>query len=202
MKHLLTIMLWLAMASVACAQQAISIRDHDNTDRYLTVNEDGTISVDANVSDVFGDSELILATGADGLSNTLDTLRVAAFNYCWNGTTWDRCFTYNPCDRGARTTVPINQSASAEIVAASAGKKIYVCSGMLATDADETVQFAEGTGTVCATSQGLLSGVISLPADGNGFIINYIQTNTAAEALCILQGGTEDVDGWITYVQE
>jgi hypothetical protein len=202
MMRKLFIALMLAAMPACAVAQSINVCDRDTPGNCVNVSAGGVLDTGVDLSDVLGTSSLVLATGADGIANTTDTVLVAAFNYCWNGTTWDRCFSYNPCDRAARTQLPINQSASAEIVAASAGKKIYVCSGMLATDADETVQFVEGTGTVCATSQGALSGVISLPADGNGFLINYLQTNTAAEALCILQGGTEDIDGWITYVQE
>jgi len=121
-----------------------------------------------------------------------------------NQTVLEAIVANNPCMTDARTVVAINQAASAELIAAVGGDKIYVCGGMLATDADETVQFAQGTGSVCATSQGsrLLTGVISLPDDGNGFLIQGLQTNTAGEALCILQGGSEDVDGWISYVQK
>jgi len=109
---------------------------------------------------------------------------------------------YDPCLNSPKITLPINQAATAELIAQVAGQKIYICGGMLATDADETAQFAEGTGTTCGTSRGLLTGVISLPADGNGFLINDLQTNTANEDLCLLQGGTANVDGWITYVQK
>jgi len=109
---------------------------------------------------------------------------------------------YDPCSHSARTTLAINQTDSAELIAASGTTKIYVCSGVIVTAGDDTIQFAEGTGTTCGTSQGLLSGVISVPADGSGFLIQPFSTNTAGEALCILQGASADIDGYITYVQK
>lgn len=117
-------------------------------------------------------------------------------------TVYQASSTNNPCATDALTQLPINQAGSAQLVAASAGEKIYVCGGMLSTAADETVTFIEGTGTVCATSTNDLSGDISLPADGNGFIINRLQTNTASDALCLEQAGSVSVDGWILYVQK
>ena len=86
--------------------------------------------------------------------------------------------------------IAINQTTGTQIVTGSAGNKIYICSVVLITAADQSISLVEGTGTVCATSIAAVMGgttaSISLVAQGGLSAVEafaWLSTATAASNL-------------------
>jgi len=112
------------------------------------------------------------------------------------------------------SSVVINQATATttQLVALSAGKKVYVCSATVnqvgATTAP-TFKFVYGTGANCATSPVDLTGVISganvagtitnVQLGGNG--LGYVFSTPASQALCITTTTTQAQKGLLSYTQ-
>lgn len=92
-------------------------------------------------------------------------------------------------------------NTTGEIVALTAGKKVYVCGFLLGNATAGTFKFIDGTGTACATSPSDMSGALSL-ADkatvpmppGRGTLFR----TRSARALCGT-AGTGTVTGVLAY---
>ena len=102
--------------------------------------------------------------------------------------------------------IAINQTTGTTVITGSSGNKIYICSVVLVTAADQSISLVEGTGTVCATSIAAVMGgttaSISLVAQGGLSAVAafaWLFTATAANNLCLLQSGVANVSGVITY---
>ena len=150
---------------------------------------------------------------ADGTSNPTTT-GVAAYNMCFNGTTWDRCVkAVDPCQVKTKVHANINGTAGATLVTGTASKKIYLCSINIVTATAQNINLVSGTGTVCATSTaatlGLTGGTTAgtgwnfaanggLTLGSGGFSIG--QTNVNADNLCMLISGSGQVTGGFSYV--
>lgn len=100
----------------------------------------------------------------------------------------------------------VNQTASATVVTGSSGNKIYICAVVLVSAAAQNISVVEGTGTNCATGIAAVIGgttaSIAVAAEGGFSAIApfaWISTATAANNLCVLQSGTGNVSGVITY---
>ncbi len=112
------------------------------------------------------------------------------------------------------SSVIINQASATttQLVALSAGKKVYVCSATVnqigATTAP-TFKFVYGTGTNCGTGTADLTGVIS-GANVAGTITNpqfggnglgQVFSTPASQALCITTTTTQAQKGLLSYTQ-
>ena len=114
----------------------------------------------------------------------------------------------DPCQSNgvAKSSVALNVTASAEIIAASGATAIYAC-GWSATigGTTPTYKFHYGTGSVCATGTTDLTGVFA-PTVGSFSAYNPGMTafkTTASQALCVTTGGTSpSVQGVLTYIQK
>lgn len=117
----------------------------------------------------------------------------------------------DPCQRYVRQSAVISQTASAQLIAASAGNYTYICSIDLVSATAQNIALVEGTGTTCGTStQGiaggttaatgwnLIAGAILVKGDGNAWVF---KSNAKATNLCLLQSSTGQVSGSIQYVQ-
>ncbi|MDE2102347.1 MAG: hypothetical protein KGL39_34190 [Patescibacteria group bacterium] len=124
----------------------------------------------------------------------------------------------NPCQSTAPSVATINQASTSttQIIAASSGKKVYICGvQILPIGTATTFTLVSGTGTNCGTidgSNGLIGGGttaaagISLAANG-GFVeppsgIAYAATPTASDEVCIIEGAANQISGTIQYVQQ
>lgn len=121
----------------------------------------------------------------------------------------------DPCQQTAKLTVSINQTSNTQIFAGTASKKTYVCHIHIVTATAQNVALVEGTGTVCATNiYGLAGGTTAATgwnfsansgiALGSGLasvITPSGDTNATAANVCILQSGSGQLSGVITYVQ-
>jgi hypothetical protein len=114
----------------------------------------------------------------------------------------------DPCQTSgiAKSSVVLNVTTSAQVIALSGTTVIYVC-GWTATvgGTAPTYQFQTGTGSVCATGTVNRSGVFA-PTVGSFNSYNPAMTafaGASGEALCIATGGTTpSVQGVLTYVQQ
>jgi hypothetical protein len=100
--------------------------------------------------------------------------------------------------------VSISTATTTQLVALSAGKKVYVCGFTASFGATTTLGFEYGTGSTCGTGTTALTGVfvpatgavLALTADGTDF------ATIASNALCGVSTGTGGIQGVLSYVQQ
>jgi hypothetical protein len=121
----------------------------------------------------------------------------------------------DPCSTSQKIVIPINiaTATTTQLLALSAGKAIYVCSGLLTIAGSATtagsIVFEYGTGASCGTGTTVITGAMVgtttagsptvLPIHGgSGTAFGTI----AGQALCALSAGTTvSIQGYITVVQ-
>lgn len=117
----------------------------------------------------------------------------------------------DPCTTVAKTTDPISLTADAVIIAATSGKKNYICSLVIVAGAAEIASITEGTGTTCNTSEAALVGSTT-DANGMSFAANggvamgsglatVVAGKTANVDTCLNVSGSNRVSGFVTWVQ-
>ena len=144
-----------------------------------------------------------LATTATIASGTVTTVSTVTTDNIAAGTT-------NGCMSPGSTLLTINGTTSGtsatQIIALSAGKKIFVCTMSLfgSGGTTPTFQLVYGTGSNCATGQTALTPAIPFSAASTSYQFPSPTTVTAsANELCYLQTGTlPTVDYVITYTQQ
>lgn len=99
----------------------------------------------------------------------------------------------------------VNQTASTDLVTSVA--KLHICSIVLVSATAQNLSLVEGTGTTCATGIAALIGgtTASVAVAANGGFATaseraWLVTQTTADHLCLLQSGTGNVSGVITYL--
>lgn len=99
----------------------------------------------------------------------------------------------------------VNQTTSTDLLTAVA--KLHICSIVLISASQQNLSLTEGTGSVCATGAAALIGgtTASVAVAANGGIAPtatapWLDMQTAADHLCLLQSGVGNVSGIITYV--
>lgn len=101
--------------------------------------------------------------------------------------------------------IPISQTASTDLHTST--NKLHICSFLLVSATAQSVSLVEGTGTTCATGTAALIGgtsaSASLAANG-GWAMEadraFLETQTTGDHLCLLQSGSGNVSGEISYV--
>lgn len=89
------------------------------------------------------------------------------------------------CDNSI--AISVASSAVTQLVALSAGKRIFVCGYSAVVSAASNVQFFYGTGTNCATGQATLTGAVPFAANGGiarGPALVPVWSVPAGNALC------------------
>jgi hypothetical protein len=101
-------------------------------------------------------------------------------------------------------TIAVNQTASTDLYTST--NKIYVCSIVLISATQQGLSLAEGTGSVCGTGTAYLlggSGGTAQIAANSGFstpsALPWLKSKTTADHLCLIQSGSGNVSGTITY---
>lgn len=120
----------------------------------------------------------------------------------------DPCLTQIP----SQASVNLSAASSSQVIALSAGKKVYICSGLLLAGAADNVAVTEGTGTNCGTGNAAVFGGataatgLNLAANQgavwNGAGASHFHTNTAGDAMCLLPSATSQLSGYFTYVYQ
>lgn len=106
--------------------------------------------------------------------------------------------------------IAINQTAGTTVITGTSSKFTYICSVVLVNDASgsaQKVSLIEGTGTVCAsgTPIGLMGGITaSMGFVAGGGVVStsdrpHFKGRTAADNICVVQSGSTNISGWITY---
>jgi len=157
----------------------------------------GTVRVQGNVGAAFD-----AATGAAPPANV-----VYVGGLCSGATAGLLCG-LAICDSYANIT----QTAGAQIITGVASRRIYVCSLNLVTASAQNIAVVAGTGTVCATSTvavpGTSGGATAATgwnlAANSGIVIGgglgaVAKTTVNADNLCILQSGSGQISGGISY---
>ena len=107
--------------------------------------------------------------------------------------------------------VNISQTAGTQLITGVASQKIYFCTVVVVSATAQNINLVEGTGTVCATgTAGLWGGATAatgpnLAANAGFVTASSTYTNftaTAADNVCLLQSGTGQLSGWITYISQ
>jgi hypothetical protein len=118
----------------------------------------------------------------------------------------------DPCQREAKIRVSINQTAGTQLATGTASERIFICSMHVVTATAQNIALVSGTGTVCATSPSGVEGFGgSTAATGWNFAANggiamaaagfaYGNTDTDADNLCLLNSGSGQISGGLTYV--
>jgi hypothetical protein len=106
--------------------------------------------------------------------------------------------------------VAISQTAGSQLITGTSSERIYICSLQIVTATAQNIALVDGTGTTCGTGPtGLLGG--STAATGWNFAVNggivlpndpygWAKTSTDADNVCLLQSGSGQVSGSISYV--
>jgi hypothetical protein len=118
----------------------------------------------------------------------------------------------DPCKAQTKSYASINQTASAQLVAGTASKKIYVCSIHVVVAAATDVAVVEGTGTTCGTGTAGVGGFGGATAAtgwnfaaNGGIALGNGDSSLGAEVtsgdnLCVFNSGSGQVSGGISYV--
>lgn len=104
----------------------------------------------------------------------------------------------------------ISQTSSTDVLTST--NKLHICSIVLVSATAQSIALIEGTGTVCATGTPIaligsttVANGPALAANG-GFVvaagIPWLKTQTTAHHLCVLQSGTGNLSGVITYADQ
>lgn len=109
--------------------------------------------------------------------------------------------------------VDINGTASAQLIAGVAGRKIYFCNGNIQMNGGaNTIAFVSGTGSTCGTGTTTVPGFqgSTTAANGYSFAANsgmtwgggmapFARTTNNADNFCILVGSATRVVGGLAY---
>ena len=158
-----------------------------------------------------------------GDASSASILGVGLYNF--NGSTWDRARNgvgntgagvtrvvnadNDPCQTSgrAKSSVVVNVTADAQLVALSGTTIIYVCGfNVSIAGTAPTMRLISGTGSVCATGLTGRTGAYA-PLTGSmiasGGIGGTVLATAAGEALCMdVEGTSPSVQGVVTYVQQ
>ena len=101
---------------------------------------------------------------------------------------------------------PISQTGSTDLITST--NKLHICAVLIVSATAQSVSLVEGTGATCGTGTAALMGAttaangMALAANG-GFAHTaeraFMQTQTTADHLCLLQSGAGNVSGFISY---
>lgn len=136
---------------------------------------------------------------ADGASVVNKALAAAAFQFGFNGSSWDRLMV---CPNSV--SISVNTAATSQLVAASGSTRVYVCSINFIAGGATNVTLEYGTGTNCGTGTTALTGAYPLAAQTGIAMavgVGSILRTPASQALCIVNSAAIQVSGFISYVQ-
>jgi hypothetical protein len=95
-------------------------------------------------------------------------------------------------------------AATVELVALSAGKRVYVCGFVLNGAGATTATFKTGTGSACGSGTASLTGAMKF-VDGSSVTYGggpgYVMKSPAGNALCWTNSATVQVSGVVSYAQ-
>lgn len=96
--------------------------------------------------------------------------------------------------------VTITTATTTQLVALSAGQKIYPCKFQATFGASTTVSFEYGTGSSCGTGTTSVTGVFT-PSTAAEVNVDDLQPTPAGNAYCAVSTGTGGINGQFTFAQ-
>lgn len=118
--------------------------------------------------------------------------------------------TTDPCSFKTKNYFAISQTTGTQLFTGTASNRTYVCSIDIVTATAQNISLVSGTGTVCATSTGPMSGGTTAATGwnfaANGGIVkgnstaSIYKSDTDADNICLLQSGSGQISGSLTYV--
>ena len=102
--------------------------------------------------------------------------------------------------------VAVTQAASTQLITGVTGTRTWICGIILVSATAQSISLVEGTGSVCATGiAGVIGGTtasVALAINGGFAAVSagpWVRTVTLADNVCLLQSGTGNVSGIISY---
>jgi len=121
----------------------------------------------------------------------------------------------DPCMGRSKSYVGISQTAGTQLVTGVANQRVYVCSLNVVSATAQNLAVVAGTGVTCATTTvgvpGLTGGATAatgwnLAANGGltfgAGAAAIAQTTVNGDSVCLLQSGTGQVSGGLSYVTQ
>ena len=168
------------------------------------------------------------SNAGSGVATSSTNSATVAYNYGFNGATWDQLqvdasknlkvtvanASTDPCTNTKTNFAIATTATTLQMVAPSGSTQIYVCSLSLIVGGATAVNVIGGTGATCTTGTPVAAiGTttpttlgMSLPANGGltfgGGLGTVTRTTTAGHGLCLVQSGSAQLSGNITYVQQ
>lgn len=108
----------------------------------------------------------------------------------------------DPCGKkgGSKATLTLSTTTSAQLLAAQAGKRIYICGADTDFSGSGRYRYVAGTGTLCATNQRHLTGNLMHGQDLAP--LGSLMETRPGDAFCVtITGGSGTLTGSLTYVQ-
>ena len=100
--------------------------------------------------------------------------------------------------------IAVTTQGTVQVIAAVAGKSIYVCGFVLNSGGSTTVQLVQGQGSACATGKTNLTPAFKM-ANGStvtmGGSVGQVLRSSVGGALCMTTTSNPDVGVLIVYVQ-
>ena len=99
----------------------------------------------------------------------------------------------------------LSQTASTNLITST--NRLHICSILIVSAAVQSLSLVEGVGTTCGTNTAALIGGTSASLSAQtstGFAMTaerpFLETKTTGDALCLLQSGSGNISGMITYI--
>ena len=114
------------------------------------------------------------------------------------------------CETEQPIYINISQTTGTQLITGTSSERIYICSLQLLSATAQNVALVDGTGTVCATGvAGMLGGSTAATgwnfAANNGLVLpfhrnGWSKTSSDADNVCLLQSGSGQISGSLSYV--
>ena len=103
------------------------------------------------------------------------------------------------------SVLALSQTASTNLITST--NRLHICSILIVSAAVQSLSLVEGVGTTCGTNTAALIGSTSASLSAQtstGFAMTaerpFLETKTTGDALCLLQSGSGNISGMITYI--
>ena len=103
------------------------------------------------------------------------------------------------------SVLALSQTASTNLITST--NRLHICSILIVSAAVQSLSLVEGVGTTCGTNTAALIGGTSASLSAQtstGFAMTaerpFLETKTTGDALCLLQSGSGNISGMITYI--
>ena len=147
-------------------------------------------------------------TGTFRLQDATSTPVVNVKAASTNATSTDQALVVAPSPNPSTvcpSVLALSQTASTNLITST--NRLHICSILIVSAAVQSLSLVEGVGTTCGTNTAALIGSTSASLSAQtstGFAMTaerpFLETKTTGDALCLLQSGSGNLSGMITYI--